>query len=364
MSIWKNIFGKKEKPITNYADFWKWFEANAQQFYTIVKSGDQLEEKFFSPLSDKLKELKEGYWYVTGMCADDCAELIITPDGIIKNIVFAEELVAAAPRIAHWKFTALKPMLDLKDVNIEMSGSVFNSDNLSFYSNDYEEYPDEVDIVVVHPDYTEEEKDRIFNGVMIFLDNYLGELNGVTMIDAVSVCGAEQAEKELIPISKLKDFLLWREKEFVEKYNGIRYDTVNDQYSALEGKLQNGWPAIAVINTTLLEWDGKASHPWMLKIRIKYDGENNNGMPDRPISDMMNAFEDEIMEQLRDVGGYLNVGRQTLNNVRDIYIACSDFRGASKVVYEMEARYAGKLELEWEIFKDKYWRCLEMFMGR
>ena len=39
--------------------------------------------------------------------------------------------------------------------------------------------------------------------------------------------------KELIPISKLKDFLTWREKEFIEKYEGTRHNTENDSYALL-----------------------------------------------------------------------------------------------------------------------------------
>ena len=53
--------------------------------------------------------------------------------------------------------------------------------------------------------------------MFIFLDNFLGELNFVTTIDHVSVIGKKDAEKELVPIGKLKDFLMWREKEFLSR---------------------------------------------------------------------------------------------------------------------------------------------------
>ena len=35
-------------------------------------------------------------------------------------------------------------------------------------------------------------------------------------------------KKELIPIEKLKDFLIWRQKEFIEKYEGTRRNTIDD----------------------------------------------------------------------------------------------------------------------------------------
>lgn len=361
MSLLKSLFGKKEQPVKSYDDFWTWFQSNERKFYDIVKSGQNPEKHFFDKLSPKLEELKDGYFYLTGMFDDNIAELVFTPDGIVKNIVFVEELVKAAPKIPNWKFTALKPALDIENVRIDMEGYSFDSNNLSFYPIDNSYYPDEIDIVIVHNDYNEEDKSTITNGTFIFLDNYLGELNSVTTIDNLKVISKDGAEKELIPIAKLKDYLIWREKEFVEKYNGLRYDTENDRYSILEAKLTNGKPFIAIINKTLLEWDSKASHPWLLQIEITYDGNNHNGMPDNQTCELLNKFEDELILEIKDSEGYLNIGRQTADNSREIYFACNDFRKPSKVLNELEKKYSEKLDLTYDIYKDKYWQSYERF---
>ena len=204
------------------------------------------------------------------MYDEDTVELIITPDGDLCNIVFVEELIQAAPVIEGWRFTALKPELGIENVNIQMAGYEFNSDTMHFYPNEHAAYPDEIDIVIVHSQYSEEDKGAIVNGTYIFLDNYLGELNSVTTIDNVTVIGKEEATGELVPMEKLKDYLIWRQKEFVEKYEDTRYDTENDGYSVFEAE-REGLPLIAVINTDLLQWDGKASHPWILQMEMKYD---------------------------------------------------------------------------------------------
>ncbi len=361
MSLLKNIFGKKEQPIKSYNDFWAWFQTNQQKFYDIVKSGQNPEKDFFKKLSSKLGELKDGYFYLTGMFDENTAELVLTPDGILKNIVFVEELVASAPTISNWKFTALKPALDIGILRIKMGGYSFDCENLWFYSIDNKNYPDEIDIVIVHNDYNEVDKSTITSGTFIFLDNYLGELNSITIIDNLTVIPKDKAEKELIPISKLKDFLIWREKEFVEKYSGLRYDTENDMYSSFEAELNNGRLLVAGINTTLLEWDSKASHPWLLKIEITYDGSRSNGLPDNSTYELLNKFEDEVMLEMKDYEGYLNIGRQTADNSREIYFACKDFRKPSKVLYELTKKYSGKLDLTYEIYKDKYWQSYERF---
>jgi hypothetical protein len=361
MSFLKNIFSKKDEPIKSYSDFWDWFQSNENTFFNVVKNHKDIEKGFFDKLSPKLAELKDGYFYLTGMYDDNTVELVLTADGNIKNIVFVEELVEQAPEIKGWKFTALKPALDIENVCIDMAGYKFNSENLFFYSNDHTAYPDEIDISIIHNDLTEENRKQLENGVYIFLDNYLGELDFANNIDNLKIIGRHEAEKELIPIAKLKEFLTWRQKEFIEKYDGIRYNTENDEHSVLEVELESGNKLIAVINTQLLIWDRKASHPWIAVITIKYDGSNTNGMPDKNDYENLNEIEESIMQQLSDKDGNLYIGRQTANGERDIYFACKDFRKPSKVFFKIQQEYANRFEIEYDIYKDKYWQSFERF---
>jgi len=361
MSFLQKLFGKKDEPITNYEDFWIWFQKNERDFYHVVKNRGDIEKVFFDKLSPKLEELKEGYFFVTGMLDDHTVELIVTADGNTLNVVFVEELVKHAPEITGWKFTALKPALDIEDVTIEMGGVRFAADNLSFYSNSLPNYPDEIDICITHTDLNEENRQAIVTGVSIFLDNYLGELDFLNTIDNLEVIGEREANEELIPISKLKDFLNWRQKEFVEKYEGVRYDTAEDDYVMFEAKLKSGNMLVAVINSQLLNWDGKASHPWLAVMTIQYDGSKNNGMPNNQDYESMSSIEEEIMKALLDKDGYLNIGRQSADNKREIYFACKDFRKPSKVLYEIQEKFRDRFEMEYEIYKDKYWQTFDRF---
>ncbi|MCA0445764.1 MAG: DUF695 domain-containing protein [Bacteroidetes bacterium] len=361
MSFLKNIFGKRDEPIKSYGDFWNWFQTYEKTFFNAVKSQKDIEKEFFDKLSPKLAELKDGYFYLTGMYDDNTAELVLTADGNAKNIVFVEELVEQAPKINGWKFTSLKPAMNIDNEVINMAGFKFDRDNLFFYSNEYPDYPDEIDICVIHNEWTEENKQQIGNGIYIFLDNYLGELDFLNTIDNLKFKGKHKADKELVPIDKLKDYLNWRQKEFIEKYSGLRYNTENDTYSSLEAELNNGKPLIAIVNSTLLDWDCKASHPWILKVKINYDGNHNNGMQDNSTYELLNEFEEQIMVELKDFDGYLNIGRQTADNSREINFACKDFRKPSKVLYDLTTKYSDKLEIEYDIYKDKYWQTFDRF---
>ncbi len=361
MSFLKNIFKSKDEPIHSNADFWDWFQKNEKAFYKVVKEQGDIHGIFFDKLSPKLKELKDGYYFLTGMLNDTTAELVLTADGNIKNIPFVENLIAAAPTIDGWKFTALKPALNIEDVHIEMDGYKFSDKNIYFYANDPVEFPDEIDITVLHDDLNDGNKNNIINGVYIFLDNLLGELKFATTIDNVEVIAKSVAEKELVPIIKLPDFLTWREKEFIEKYDGVRHNIDADNYSGLQATLQNGSPLLAIINIDLLHWDAKASHPWIMNVEIKYDGRANNGMPGNETYQLLDKIEQEIQAELKDADGYLNIGRQTAENKREIYFACKDFRKPSVVVYKIIETYSRQLDMDYDIYKDKYWQSLDRF---
>jgi len=362
MSILKNIFAKKEKPINTIEDFWTWFQDNEQTFFKVVQGRDTIEEDFFDHLAPKLQELKEGVYFLAGMMEDTVAELIFTPDGIVKNVAFIEDLVAAAPQLTNWKFTALKPAVDINRFNIRMNNYEFSKDKINFYAIEHPQYPDEVDLVIVYDDFTLADKAVITNGVYIFLDNFLGELNAITSIDGLKVVGPDEAEGSLIPILKLKDYLVWREKEFIEKYEGTRYNTENDAYVGLEATLENGMPLIAMINRTILDWDAKASHPWIVRVEIAYKA-SQNGFPDETTYQLLNQVEDELIAVLPDMEGYLNLGRETVDGNRDIFFACKDFRLPARVLEQMKKKYKSDFTLGYAIYKDKYWQSFERYKG-
>jgi hypothetical protein len=361
MNILNWIFGKKEEPVTTYEDFWNWFKQHERRFHHVVKKGKNIEAKFFDKIGPKLNELRDGYFYLTGMCDESTAELIITADGIVKNFVFVEELVKHAPTIPGWKFTAHKPELNIDDVSISLDQFSFAQENLFFVPKENATRPDEIDIGIVYKDYDEQFRTEITNGVYIFLDNYLGELNFATAVDELTIVGKTSVEKDVIPIGKLKDYLKWREKEFIEKYDGKRFTSDNDMHAVFEAELEGGKPLVAVMNTDLLEWKAKVSHPWILVIDAKYDGSENNGLPDQPTLMKLEQIEQELLNSLEPLEGVLYVGRQTGGGSREIFFACNDFRTPVKAADAFFQKQSVGPDYSYDIFKDKYWKTFRKF---
>lgn len=367
MSFFKKLFGKKEQQIqinrNRYAEFWQWFEQHQQDFHRIVDelNQDTIQADFFDKLSPELAKVHGGIFFLTGMLDPQTAELILTPDGVVANIVFVEELVAAAPEIPGWKFTALKPASDIQQTSIGMHGHEFSQKTLSFYLKDHEEYPDETDLVVVHDQYNEAQKAEFLQAVYIFLDNYLGEYDSITKLDQVSLQFRQDAEKELMPIDRLKNILILKNSEISRLDKITRSSTDDDEYISLEGETNEGLPLVAILNSTLLTWDQKASHPWILLVEIPYAGQNSSGMPSATDYELLNAIEEELLDELKDFEGYLNIGRETGNNLRTMYFACKEFRKPAKVIDQVVEKYQNNFEIDVSLFKDKYWRCLNKF---
>ena len=236
----------------------------------------------------------------------------------------------------------------------------FTKENIFFYSNDDENYPDEIDLTFIHEDLNDDNRNEIANGTFIFIDNYLGELNFLTQIDNFRIAGKAEAEKELIPIEKLKDYLNWREREFIDKHKGSKIQTNEDSFSLFEATLTNGFPLIATVNTDLLQWNKKASHPWISVLRIEYKGDDESGFPDNEDYEMLNAIEDEILVDLKPEEGDLNIGRETAEHIREIYFASKDFRKISKILAETTRKYP-QYNITFEIYKDKYWQSFERY---
>ncbi|MFP9115280.1 DUF695 domain-containing protein [Flavobacterium sp. RHBU_3] len=360
--LFARLFGKKEeKPVTTNAEFWDWFAKHHKAFHKIVSKGENVEEAFFTQLGPKLDGLRPGYWFLCGMYNEKTADLVITADSFVKNIVFAEELIAAAPALPGWRFTALKPAHDIADCNVSMGGYTFSSDTLKFYAVEDPYFPDEINIVLVHRDYTPKNADDIIRGSYIFLEHYLGELNSVTSIDSLDFAAPTEAACELIDMERLKSYLVWREKEFVEKYEDDTYHhNYEDGISVLEAELEDGSAAIATMNTRLLSWEGKVTYPWMLRVTIAFDP--NGEMPDFLANSRLNDLEDRLIAKLSPNDGYLWLGHETSRGERDIYFACKEFRKVSKVLWEEEHAFQYGYNFAYDIFKDKYWRSLQHFM--
>ncbi len=365
MKFLKNLFGKKENfkssqvvPITVY-EFWNWFEQHESKFFKAIKVHNNIEAEFIDPVYNKLNQVKEGIFILAGMLNDHTAELIITAEGNLLNFPHIKKIVESAPKLQNWKFTAFKPSSNSPDFGIQMGTKSFTDKNVYFFPENNPLYPDEISIKLVYKErYDQNEFSLIVNGIFIFVENYLGEIKQATQVDRISIEHSAPKEVELIPISKLNDYINWREKEFEEKYNGTFLHSDESKYTSLEWEIEDK-VIIGVVNADLIKWDKKASHPWIVVIIIKFDEKKNNGMPNPNALQLYYEFEDRVRDILPDKEGYLHVAQKTGLGKREIFYANKDFMKPIQVLQEMKNNVS--FEYEIDVFKDKYWQCMKQF---
>lgn len=350
---------KKEVQAVTAESFWKWFTRNEATIFSSI-SKQRKPEVSLQHILDQVQSIHPNIFALIGMLDPETAELVLTADGDIKTVVFIDDIISIAPHLPRWKFTSLKSAIGFETCHLEMYGLNFSKEKLKFYPAQDNGHPDDIDLTVVHEDYNEENHHNIGNGTLVFLDNAIGELKMITQIDNIGF-SATPRNAELIPIEKLNDYLLWREKEFVEKYDEVRYDTSKDEYTLYEAEDKDHNLALAIINQQLLKWEHKSSHPWMLTVETSFKGDLR-GMPDNETFETMSRLENELLDVLKDMDGYLYLGRNTYKDIREVYFACREFRNSSRLTAQVLDRFKPTLNVSYSIFKDKYWRELDRFI--
>lgn len=359
MKFLQQLFGKSLKENDEFESFWQWFSENNQHFFQVVKQGGDIEKDFFDPLSRKLNKIRDGYYFLAGMLNDETVELVFTAEGVVRNFVFVEDLVAKAPTLKGWQFTAHK---QAAGGSIRFEDYIFDETTIYFFDRTDPDYPDEISIGIVHKQLDSTNNEKILNGVYIYLDNLLGDLRFAEIIDDLELFQEDAVAEPLLSMDKLDSFLVWRQKEFVERYHSVSYDPKNDQFALLESEGENE-KLFAVVNKGVLAWEGRMSHPWMGRLTFHYDGSRNNGLPMDGDFEQLTKIDDEIQQQLNLENGHLYIGRQTCNNQRELYYAGRDFREISRVFDKVSKAYSRQYALEYIVFKDKYWRTMARYQA-
>jgi hypothetical protein len=357
----KSIFGKKETdPKTA---FWNWFVKNEARFKKAKET--EAAHEFLNELIEQMSPFNPWLKALAGPFDDNTYELIITADGDIALFCKVEELAAAAPSIPGWKITAHKPALGYDTMSIEMHGHIFSGTNMQFYPLNDPDYPDEISIMLVHPDFKQEEYEEFSGGCQIYIQNALGELNFATLIDSMDVRGVPSKEEaiELIPLSKLHDYLVWREKEFVEKYANQDEQRPEESWGVLETAVgDEGKPLLAVIDSGFKDWEYRSAYQWLAQVDIEFEVEEN-GMPGAKAMEDIQQVEDDIWQLLEAKQLAWLVGHYTHDGLRFVFFYTGDYNEVAKIVNQYLETHDWDYKIVFHIRKDKYWKAMDYFFN-
>jgi hypothetical protein len=343
--------------------FWKWFSDNQHRYQQIEQlDGDDAHE-LVNEVVEELKKYDPWFKALMGKYDDTTSELIVTADGDIALFVKVEELIDKAPAIAGWKFTAHKPPLGFDEISIEMFGKTFDDETMRFYPITDDAYPDMVSVIFTHSAYNSNEADDFETGGSIYVQNAMGELNTAIQLDHYEI-GPEPDDKSLlIPVTKLNDYLNWREKEFIEKYDHAGIEFPEDTYATIEGEDQDGNVMLAIVVSSLEEWPYRPVFCWWVGVQMEYK-EAENGLPDQETLTALQDIEEKLTDLLTAQQYVVYVATKTFKGCRTAHFYAKNYKTPSSLLHPfLKTLDAPGIQLGFFIEKDKYWQHVEEFFG-
>jgi hypothetical protein len=342
--------------------FWQWFVENEHRFRKLEKNDSDQALSFLEELIQQLQPYNPYLKALAGPDNNGNYELIITSDGDIALFCKVEDLIKAAPPVTNWVFTAHKPALGFEGISIDLYGLQFSIETTSFYPVVQDDYPDEVNIVITHSGYSKEMDDHFQAGGMIYLENGLGEVNTATKIDNYETGPVPAADQgiEIIPVTKLHEYLNWREKEFVEKYESVPAEQP-DTFHLLEAEDRDGKKMLLTVNMDCRYWDKKPAYSWLLQVNINYTGDEN-GFPSEEQLIALQTLEEE-MYSLLPGDRIILAGNKTYDNCKNIYFYISDYKTTAALLNQYVESKATTYEILFFIRRDKYWRVMEQYFN-
>jgi hypothetical protein len=358
----KKFAGKNGSPTSAAVVFWQWFVDNEHRFTNLNKSESNQALVFLEELIDQMAPFNPYLKALAGPHNDHQYELIITADGDIALFNKVEELVQAAPSLDKWVITAHKPALGFEEISIELYEREFSAQTTQFYPVIDEHYPDEVAIVITHTEYNAEEDEQFQAGSKIYIENGLGELNTATKIDHYETGPLPGNGIDVIPITKLAEYLNWREKEFVEKYESVNIERPEEAFYVLEAEDNAGKPILATIDGGFKDWPLRPAFAWVIQVDIGYKGDES-GLPTEKQLQELQVIEDQVVDLFPKNGMVHYTGHRTYDNFRSVYFYASDYKPIADLLDQFADTFPTDYELMFFIKKDKYWRNMEPFFN-
>ena len=179
--------------------FWEHFVAHADELARIESADDPVYDAMF----EKLQAIDEGlfFQFATG----DPHDLVITAEGDSELFPLVEQIVAAAPSVAGWTVTALKPKLGFPVTAAWEGVSVAVGGVLAAPALDDDENPG---LILFVPEWREADEDDLRCALLQAIDHGLGERRSAEVVTFVEVRPlAEAADGVSFPLTELEQHL-------------------------------------------------------------------------------------------------------------------------------------------------------------
>lgn len=188
--------------------FWRAFASHA----ATLAQPDAADDPAYDLCLEPLKELHPSLFLE--MCTHEGAsELVVTSEGDRDAFPLVREIVARAPKVPGWSFTALKPKIGFPETTTWEGVEVTIADVL-FEPLESDSDP-RLGLRLYVPELDPDEAEETHNAILAAIDHGLGEEAFAELVGYTDL--AEVVEgldtSDFIPLVELEQYLEWRAKQ-------------------------------------------------------------------------------------------------------------------------------------------------------
>jgi hypothetical protein len=192
-------------------EFWRWFTENCSRFRSMQAAS---REKPLDEIMEHLHEIHEGLFFEVSEPQDGICDFVITAEGRKSLFSLVDEIIAAAPSLKGWTFTALRPPMGF-GFAIDYGKVHLDPDELWFLPLSAGENEDHLGLQIGIPKLKKRDEEEALNASRILLDTGLGERRSAETIEHVEVVSLPKDADAagFIQLPALPEFLDWRESK-------------------------------------------------------------------------------------------------------------------------------------------------------
>jgi len=193
-------------------NFWDWFEVNQTAYQFINDVEDVERDRLMDTICNELQKLNENLWVEIGGNPDDGMELIVTAEGNTDYFAMVENVIAQAPEIKNWMFTAFIPPDTEGPWIVEYAGIKLNSEEMWFLPLEEEENPKSIGLRVCTPNYELIKDNEYFmSAVYNMLESLLGEKTFALDVDYVEAgqVPEDPEEEGMMELQEVLEYVNW-----------------------------------------------------------------------------------------------------------------------------------------------------------
>lgn len=191
--------------------FWRWFAENRARFRTMKTPS---REELLDEILERLHEIDEGLFFEVSEPKDGICDFVITAEGRKNLFALVDEVVAAAPSLKEWTFTALRPPLGF-GFGIDYGNVHLDPEELWFLPLSAGENGEHFGVRIGIHKLKKRDQEETLNATYILLDTGLGERRSAETIEHVEVVSLPKDPDAagFIRLLQLPAFLDWRQSK-------------------------------------------------------------------------------------------------------------------------------------------------------